>query len=480
MSDYQSSLGNSGPEFMKSLYHLINNVRIYQDNNQLISRGVEQFKSILDKLTGEDDSSIHLWRGRLHVHGEKIPYSRDIANVINFMVEYFTQRRIGRIIFLKECRNALPENIPVLVRLLNDSVMSDDPPVWLEIKLREYGFSWVQIFRKQDDKLSNAKANLEERRYEKARNTYIHAVETVKEVAQKVSKGIVGVRKARRLAQNMVDLIGEDTSLMLGLASIKDYDDYTYVHSVNVALLATCLGKQINLSDISLEHLSVCGLFHDLGKVGVSKGILLKEGELSVDEWAEMKEHPLIGVRKILMLNAPHKLRSKIILGPFEHHRNLDFSGYPQTLFMNKLSLTGKILRIVDVYEALTSQRIYRSRAFAPDEALRKMWSVMGKSFEPVLLKSFIKMMGIYPIGSIVELSDGNIALVMDYPEDSQKELPLLLLLAEDSKGRFIRGDMIYLPDQAMKDASPRLNIVRGINPAQLGIQVAEFFLHEK
>lgn len=480
MSDHQSSLGRFGQEFMKSLYHLINNVRIYQDNNQLISRGAAQLKSILDELTSEDDISIHLWRGRLHIRGEKIPYSRDIVNVINCMVEYFTQRRIGRIIFLKASRDALPENLLVLTRLLNDSVMSDDPPVWLEKKLREYGFSWVQIFRKQDDELSNVATNRENRRYEKARNTYIHAVETVKEVAQKASKGIVGVRKARRLAQDIVDLIREDTSLMIGLASIKDYDDYTYVHSVNVALLATCLGKQIKLSDISLEHLSVCGLFHDLGKVGVSKEVLHKEGELSADEWEEMKEHPIIGVRKILRLNAPPKLRSKIIRGPFEHHRNIDFSGYPQTLFMDKLSLTGKILRIVDVYEALTAQRAYRYKAFAPDEALRKMWSVMGKSFDPILLKSFIQMMGIYPIGSIVELSDGNFALVMDYPEDSQKELPLILLLVDDSKGGLIRGDMLYLPDQVLKDGSPRLNIVRGIDPAQLGIQVAEFFLHEK
>src|SRR5690606_5468478 len=109
----------------------------------------------------------------------------------------------------------------------------------------------------------------------------------------KACKGIVGVRKTRRLAQNIVDLVREDNSLMLGLASIKDYDDYTYTHSVNVALLATCLGRQINMSDISLEYLSVCGLLHDLGKVGVSKDVLHKQGELSVGEWDEMKAHPL-------------------------------------------------------------------------------------------------------------------------------------------------------------------------------------------
>ena len=122
-------------------------------------------------------------------------------------------------------------------------------------------------------------------------------------------------------------------------------------------------------------NLILAAFLHDLGKVGVSKDVLHKQGELSVGEWDEMKAHPLIGVRKILRLNAPHKLRSRIILGPFEHHLNPDMSGYPRTIFMDKISLIGKILRIADVYEALTAQRAYRTRAFAPDEALRKMWS---------------------------------------------------------------------------------------------------------
>jgi hypothetical protein len=188
-------------------------------------------------------------------------------------------------------------------------------------------------------------------------------------VAQKACKGIVGVRKTRRLAQNIVDLVKEDNSLMLGLASIKDYDDYTYTHSVNVALLATCLGRQINMSDISLEYLSVCGLLHDLGKVGCSKDVLHKQGELSVGEWDEMKAHPLIGVRKILRLNAPHKLRSRIILGPFEHHLNPDMSGlskddlHGQTESYRENSSYCRCLRSSDRAEGLSCKSLRTGRS---------------------------------------------------------------------------------------------------------------------
>ncbi|MDD4355658.1 MAG: HD domain-containing protein [Smithellaceae bacterium] len=480
MADFQSTLARSGQEFLKFLYRLINTVRIYRDNNHLIRKGVGELKGVMDSLSGGDDISVHLWRGRFHIRGERLQYRRDLSSIINGMVAFFTQRTIGQIIFFNASKNVSTEDFVAVIRLLNDSVMSADPPAWFEEKILEHGFSWVQVIRKQDEELSVKAVSLEDERYEKARSTYIHAVDTVREVAQKACKGIVGVRKTRRLAQNIVDLVREDNSLMLGLASIKDYDDYTYTHSVNVALLATCLGRQINMSDISLEYLSVCGLLHDLGKVGVSKDVLHKQGELSMGEWDQMKAHPLIGVRKILRLNAPHKLRSRIILGPFEHHLNPDMSGYPRTIFMDKISLIGKILRISDVYEALTAQRAYRARAYAPDEALRKMWSERGQKFDPILLKSFIRMMGIYPVGSMVELSDGNFALIMDYPEESRNDLPLVLLLVNDGKGNLIRGDMVYLADQVAKGGSPSLNVVRGIEPTRFGIQAAEFFLHEK
>jgi HD-GYP domain-containing protein (c-di-GMP phosphodiesterase class II) len=299
-------------------------------------------------------------------------------------------------------------------------------------------------------------------------------------VANKVNQGMVGIRKSRRIAQNLVDMIQEDSTLMIGLTTLKDYDNYLYAHSVNVALLAACLGRHIDLSDIALEHLVICGLFHDLGKIDVPKEILLKHGTLTDEEWDLLKAHPVIGVRKILMLNATPSLRSRIILGPFEHHLNLDMTGYPRTLFIGHLSLIGKILHITDVYEAMTAETVYRPKSFTPDEALRQMWESAGNIFDTILLKRFIHMMGIYPIGSVVELSDGSTGLVMDYPNEDERSLPLVLRLLNDGKGNWQRGEMIYLADQIIKEGSNPLNIVRGISPAKLHIHPAEFFLRIK
>ncbi len=479
MSDRQNLPVRLGHDFLRHFYHVLHTARIYRDNNQLIRKSVQSFQTILRDMTVAGDISLVLWRGRFHLGGEKLTYRRETAGVAGSMLEFFSRRRIGAIEFLQGANEASPEDILTFVRVLNDVGREREIIDELADRLMEQGLTWVKVSEKLPDDMNRQDLCEEDRLYEKARNTYFHAVETIREVAQKASKGMVGVRKARRLAQNIVDLIREDTSLMIGLTTIKDYDDYTYTHSVNVALLATCLGRYIGLSDLSLEYLSVCGLFHDLGKVGIPKEILNKQGALTESEWDRMKAHPLIGVRQVLGLNAPEALRSRIILGPFEHHLNPDMTGYPKTLFMERLSLTGKILRIADVYEALTAQRAYRPKSYAPDEALRKMWMDAGKSFDPILLKRFIAMMGIYPVGSVVELSDGGVALVLDYPDESVRTLPLVMRLVENGTD-WKRGDIIYLPDQESDETLVSVSIVRGLDPVQLGIHPAEYFLHEK
>ena len=469
----------SAMEFIKLLYNLIYTARIHKDNNKLLRESLGKFKGILDDMTKENDLEIKIWRERFHFGGEKLRHGRENFHVINEMIKYFANRNIGKIEFLTTSGDASPKDIMILIRLLDVSIKSEAPLEWINSKLVEYSISWAKVYEKTD-KDGNASVDSEDtKRHERARNAYLLALDTVKEVADKASKGVAGVLKARRLAQSIVDLVHEDRSLMLGLATLQEYDDYTYTHSVNVSLLATCLGKQIGLSKVVLEHLTVCGLFHDLGKVGVPRDILLKKGRLNEDEWETMQTHPMIGVKKILRLNADKELRSKIILGPFEHHLNPDMTGYPKTHFMKNLSLSGRILRIVDVYEALTANRAYRSRSFTPDEALRRMWSEGEKSFDRILLKSFIQMMGIFPIGSIVELNNGRFAMIMDYP-DGPMASPTAMLLDGNIDDGVSRGEVISLMGKTDKSGSPELGIARGVLPSRIGVSVAELLLIEK
>jgi HD-GYP domain-containing protein (c-di-GMP phosphodiesterase class II) len=469
-----------GEKLIKSLYYVISSARIHQDNNQLIRDGVSQLKSSLDELSRGDDVSIQIWRGRFHIQGEKLIYRRDTFNIIKEMIEYFSRRGLGGLCFLPTSKGASHESVVAFIRLLNECVKRENASEWLDMQLEKNRLAWVEIFQKPDESQENEgqTSGQEEgmSREEKAQRAYFYALDTLKAAAGQSSSVMGGIRKARRLAQTIVDMAQEDSSLLLGLATTKDFENYTYVHSVNVALIATCLGRHAGLSRVFLEYLAISALYHDLGRLGGSKEVFFKQGELGTEEWDKMRRHPLISVKEIIKMNTPKSLRTRIVPGVFEHHLNCDLTGNPKTHFVQSLSLFGKILRIADVYEALTSERGSSATAFTPDEALRHMWSEREKSFDPLLMKHFIHMMGIYPIGTIVELSTGETAIVMDYLSDADKTLPYVMLLKDDGMGRLVAGEKIDLASPDTAEGSPVRSIAKTIHFSELGIQPSEFF----
>ncbi|MFA9433955.1 MAG: HD-GYP domain-containing protein [Deltaproteobacteria bacterium] len=476
MSAQDSELMELGGKFIKAFHHMIHTVRIHQENNQLMKECIAQFGKVLAQMAGSEELEILLWRGRFFLQGEKLLYRRETFPLINEMMEYFPQRGLQGLRFLPAFRKASFKDFIIFTRLLDEAAMQEDPPSWLERQLADNGLQWLEILREMDD----IPPDIELRRKEKAKQTYLHALTAVKEVAQKVSqRSVAGIRKARRLAQTMVDLVLEDETLMLGLSTIRDYDDYTYTHSVNVALLSMSLGRRIGLSQSFLEQLAICGMFHDLGKVEVPKDIITKPDMLNTGEWEHIRRHPLIGVHRVLRLHASRDMRSRVVLGPFGHHLNYDLSGYPRLHFTETLTLFGKILRIADTYDALTAERAYRPRAFSPDEALRMMWERVGIEYDPVLLKSFINMMGLYPVGTVLKLDGGELGLVVDYPSESERTRPQVLLLVDDGQGSLKGSEELNLADRDQKTGSYERQIVKCLHPSVLGIQPSQFFLKE-
>jgi HD-GYP domain-containing protein (c-di-GMP phosphodiesterase class II) len=277
--------------------------------------------------------------------------------------------------------------------------------------------------------------------------------------------------------QNMVDLVMEDEPILLGLSTIRDYDDYTFTHSVNVAILSMCLGQRIGLSRTSLHRLGICGLFHDLGKLDIPIEIIHQAGKLNQREFEEIKKHTIHSVAQIIKLEAPHDLKAKILLPPFEHHLKYDLSGYPKTNRKKSVSLFGRIITLADVFDAITSPRVYRNIAFTPDQALNIMLDGAGTDFDPILLKIFINMLGVYPIGSLLELDTGELALVMETDKTSDGARPMVALLASDGNGDYVKVGVADLAERDAQSGAFRRNIVKSIHPSTLGIQPAEFLI---
>jgi HD-GYP domain-containing protein (c-di-GMP phosphodiesterase class II) len=459
--------------FFQNSYRLIQAVRIHQDNNQLVKVCVERFQETISRLKLQDELKLWISEGRFFIQKERLHYRKELVRIVHAMLDFFNRRALQGVVFTPQVSGAPPEEIVAFVRILIQSTEKTAPASWLEKQLEVAKWPWLRILKGLEFQRGSDK-DLRE----KARNTYFHALTSVKDVVQRISvQGHAGIRKTKRMVQNMVDCLLQDESLFLCLSTIKDYDDYTYSHSVNVAVLSLCLGSRIGFSRTSLEHLGICGLFHDLGKVEVPHEILSKPGHLTEDEWNQMQNHPMASVRQILRLHATHDLKSKIILAPFEHHIKFDLSGYPHVHFKNKVSLFGRILQIADVYDATTSPRAYRSSYMSPDQAIGFMMKAAGKDFDPVLLKVFAIMMGTYPVGSLLELDTGEMGLVADYPMESGGHLPRVVLLKKEGEGPYTRGEMIDLSEKDPDTGSLRRNVVRSVNAASRGIQPASFLL---
>jgi HD-GYP domain-containing protein (c-di-GMP phosphodiesterase class II) len=388
------------------------------------------------------------------------------------MYHFFESRKLSGICFHSDHKNFSFKNILCFARILNAALEKESPIVWIIEELKKMAFSWVEILQ-----IPNTKEQDFERK-EMARKTYAYALTSVKEVAQKInSQRQAGVRKLKRLVQNMVDTLSEDESVLLGLSTMRDYDDYTYTHSVNVAILSLCLGKRIGLSRISLSHLAICGLVHDLGKLDIPKKVLNKPGKLTDEEFKVIQMHPIKSVNQIIKLRAPTDLKAKILLPPFEHHLKYDLSGYPRVHNKKSVSLFGRIITIADVFDALTSPRIYRPTAVSPDRALDILLKGSGKDFDPILLKVFINMLGVYPVGTLLKLDSGEFGIVVNCPENGQPGRPIIVLLVRDDNGKFKKGNSVDLSEKDSEKDSFKRNILKSLHPATLGIQPADFIL---
>lgn len=231
----------------------------------------------------------------------------------------------------------------------------------------------------------------------------------------------LGVKATRALTKLDIDAaldvaseITEELSLNgdinVNLVSMRTGSDYTYKHSVNVAILSVLTGIGIGLKKSILKELSAAGLLHDIGKLSIPAGILDKPGPLTEEEYETIKTHSQLGYDK---LKANINISSKTKMGVYMHHENVNGSGYPLGLHDDQIYMFAKIIHIADVYDAITSERPYRN-AQSPQEAIEFLMNNAGRMFQPEYVKAFITYIPVYPKGRNVLLSDETVAVVVE------------------------------------------------------------------
>ncbi len=352
-----------------------------------------------------------------------------------------------------------------------EAAPSEDPCGALLARMAAAGLAGIEVERPAPRAPVRTFAEQDAR--EQAKGIYARTIEVISDVMEHVKVGkALRLKRAKRVVQTMIDqMLAAETNL-LGLTNLRCYDEYTYNHSVNVGILSLAIGQRVGLGRNRLVDLGMAAVFHDIGKSCIPLAVLNKPGPFDQREWAVIRRHPVLGVRELLKLKGADALTARIMQGAFEHHLHLDGSGYPAVAYPRGVSLNGRIVAIADCYDALTSSRVYRRTAETPDITLRYILQKSGTLYDPVLAKLFANALGLYPAGTLCQLSGGEIGVVMASNQDPELwDRPRVKVIA-DTGGAAVDGPVLDLADPGVGQ-----RIARTLDAHRHGLDVSRYFL---
>jgi len=253
----------------------------------------------------------------------------------------------------------------------------------------------------------------------------------------------ISASAAGELVDEISSSVLRNPGALISLARLKTADDYTYMHSVAVCALMVALARQLGLSEADTREAGMAGLLHDLGKALMPMDVLNKPGKLTDDEFRIIKGHPVEGHRLLVEGQAASATVLDVCL---HHHEKMDGSGYPDRLAGDKISLHARMGAVCDVYDAITSNRPYKA-GWDPAESIRKMTEWTKGHFDERIFQAFVKSIGIYPVGSLVRLASGRLAVVVEQAEKS--------LLTPRIKVFFSTKSQVYIPPELIDLSRP-------------------------
>lgn len=434
---------------------VLRSTTLYPEDHPSLRAAAGKLLATLEALlAGRTDVPFYLVGGELFFEKLSVPIDQGLA----LLMEQILNREVSGIIFKPGLTDA------ELIRF--SALMNKDPGSFAEqggIKeaITREGITHIELHRVMvvEKKVESAAKD----GGKKAAELFKDALDTVKEMvhAVHVDKAI-NMRKINSTVQTMVDNVLDNRDALMGLTSIKMYDEYTFAHSVNTSILAVSLGSFLSFGKSQIAALGVAGLLHDIGKVNVPHAVINKPDKLSDEEWEMVKRHPIEGA---LLLSDVPGLTKLAMVSAFEHHQHGDTRGYPWIDDQLQQHPFSHIISIADAYEALTAARVYYKVRISPEQAINIMIKKRGTVFDPTLVKAFVNMMGIYPIGTLVKLDTNEIGVVTHQTRDLMRPRVLLLTkfdgsekqagaevsLSETAAGKFKRSIMGTIDNQVAK-----------------------------
>jgi HD-GYP domain-containing protein (c-di-GMP phosphodiesterase class II) len=312
-----------------------------------------------------------------------------------------------------------------------------------------------------------------------SKQVYAQGVAVTKDVIAGVRLGrATGLKRVKRAVQMVVDQVLNKEISMVGLTTIREYDEYTFTHSVNVCIFSVALGKKLGLSKTQLCDLGMAALLHDVGKARIPPEVLNKPGKLDEQEWKAIQSHPWYGALTLFSMRGYEEIPYRSILVAHEHHLKMDLTGYPKVVRPRTLGIFSRIVSVADGFDAATTRRVYQTTPIEPDQVLREMWENPNRGYDRVLVKALINLIGVYPVGTCVILDSFEVAVVAaPNPDGEQLKRPLVRVAVDGDGGPVAPpGTQIDLSEKDESGAYRR-SIVKVTNAARYGITVGDYFV---
>ncbi len=456
---------------------IVRTAQIYEPNNVAFVRQIKPLIVSIKDILKSLGNAVFLFRGNtLFFNTIRVKVDFNSYQKFKFLANEFKEKEVEGVGFepgLSE--KELTRFIVLLAKSIAKKKMKFED-FKKEMKKEKIENIYIEKMQpmSEDDLMSEAQIR------QSAKKVFFKSITHLKEVlAQEKQNYRPQVKTTRRLVQSIVNLLGHNESFMIGLTNIQNFEEYTLNHSTNVAILAICLGKRLGLEKKELLELGISAFFHDIGKLEIPKTILEKKGQLNENERKVMEKHTQIGMLKLVKLKSLSYFPVKALSVAMEHHIGIDLSGYPKYWKKTEPDLYSKIVKICDFFDALTTEREYRERDYSREEALGMMLDKTGTEFDPVLLQVFVKMVGVYPIGTLVALNTGELGIVAEInPEEAFVLRPKVKLISDEKEKR-INGEIVDLTEKDPEDGLFKRTIVKTLDPKKYDINPADYFLAE-
>ena len=458
----------SGRDFLFALHAAMRALKLYPLENQAVERALAELERIVGEILDREGALVLRYIG-------DFCFVNDLRLRVE-MSTYATFGSVGRALHGHGIGHVEVAEPPsrrewtALLTLLERDPDTDDPFAALEVRLRDAGVTTIHIVPEggADDQGGSASNRT-------ARETYAQSLAAAREALVGVRLGrAVSVRKVKRAVQRVVDQVLNNESSILAMAVLRDYDDYTFAHSVNVCIFSVALGRKLGLGKLELYELGMGALLHDIGKSRLPIEITTKPGELDADEWELVRQHPVEGLLALLEMRAIGEVPMRTMLAAYEHHMKLDQSGYPTSRRPREPTLFSRIVAIADGFDAATSVRSYQKKPWHPDAVLREMRDNPRRGLDPLLVKAFISMTGFYPIGSLVVLDTFELAVVATTSPEVPSRPTVKVIFNE--MGLPLDPPRTIDLAASNADGTPAPVIIKTTDPERFGIDIRRYF----